>query len=85
MNKKYKRPSTTAFVYFAICIGAIIYSLISISSYIEKGYVVIRYGEITGVFAIAIICAAVITAIVSGYMFKATRNTESEEGKAHNK
>ena len=77
MDKKYTRPSKESFVFLALCIGASVYSLISISLFIEKGYVIIWQSEVTGIFAIAVIIAAIFTAIGSGLLFKSTRETES--------
>ena len=81
MNTKYKTPNKSSFGYFAICIVSCIYSIISISSYIKNGYIVIRSGETTGIIAIAVIICAVITSIVSGCMFKITKKDEAQQRK----
>ena len=76
MKKENMMSNKQAFVYFAISLGACIYSLLLIANYIEKGYIVIRLSEITGFFAIAYIAFVIITSLVSGYMFKVTKRKE---------
>jgi hypothetical protein len=74
MKKGIKSADKQAFVYFAISLGACIYSLVLIAAYIDKGYIVIRLNEITGLFAIAYIAFVIITSLISGYMFKITKH-----------
>ena len=78
MSKKYKSPSKEAFILLAVSIGSCIYSLLAIISFVENGYVIIRHSQITGLFAYAVIFISVITALISGYMFRITRENESE-------
>lgn len=78
MNKKYVRPSRRALRYFAVCIVSACYGLISLSTYISNGYVRLRFRETDPAISIAVIVISIITAVLSGYMFKMVRKDEQE-------
>ena len=79
MNNKNRTLSTKSLNYLLICFVSGLYSLASISTYMSHGYIMLRYKETNSTLAIAVITISALTAVISGYMFKASRKDKLDD------
>jgi len=79
MNNKSRQLSTTSLKYFLICFVSGAYALASISTYMSHGYIMLRYKETNSTLAIVVITISLVTAAISGYMFKESRKDKTDD------